>query len=124
MRTRSRIGLVVALLAAAAFGARGAAAKPAGPHDYPTAARADFVIGCLAANGFSRLYLDRCACEIDTIARHMTYHDYELASTIVSMQQGGLGIRGAMFKVTPVAKTEMRRLHRAEAEANLHCFGG
>lgn len=89
--------------------------------DYPTAARADYVIGCLAANGFKREYLDRCACGIDTIAEEMPYDDYEKADTILRMQQGGLGDRGAMFRDTPIAKEETEKLRRAQAEVILRC---
>lgn len=98
------------------------AGQPRHPkYDYPTAARADYVIGCLAANGFSRLYLEKCACGIDTIADMLPYDDYEKASTILSMQQGGLGERGALFRTTPIAKEELEKLRKAEAEVNLRC---
>lgn len=90
-------------------------------HDYPTAARADYVIGCLAANAFKREYLDHCACGIDTIADLLPYDDYEKADTILRMQQGGLGQRGAMFRDTPIAKEETEKLRRAQAEVNLRC---
>ena len=90
-------------------------------HDYPTTARADYVIGCMASNNFKREFLDRCACGIDTIADMMTYDDYEQADTILRMQQGGLGDRGAMFRDTPVAKERTEQLRRAQAEVSLQC---
>ena len=90
-------------------------------YDYPTAARADYVIGCLASNDFKRELLDKCACGIDTIADLMSYDDYEKADTILRMQQGGLGERGAMFRDTPIAKEETEKLRRAQAEVNLRC---
>ncbi len=90
-------------------------------NDYPTAARADYVIGCLAANGFHRELLEKCACGIDTIADMLPYDDYEKASTILSMQQGGLGDRGALLRDTPIAKEEIEKLRRAQAEVNLRC---
>jgi hypothetical protein len=90
-------------------------------YDYPTAARADYVIGCLAANGFRRELLDKCSCGIDTIASLMTYDDYEKASAILSLQQGGLGARGGLFRDTPIAKEEMEKLRQAQAEVNLRC---
>ena len=92
-------------------------------HDYPTSARADYVIGCMAANGFHRELLDRCACGIDTIANLMSYDDYEKASTILSMQEAGVGPRGGLFRDTPIAREESQRLERAEAEVNLRCGG-
>lgn len=90
-------------------------------NDYPTAARADYVIGCLAANGMRRELLSKCACGIDTIADLLSYKDYETAATILSMQQGNLGPQGAIFRDTPIAKTAVEKLRRAEAEANLRC---
>ena len=106
-------------LVAAAVPAAAAQRHPA--NDYPTAARADYVIGCLAANGFKREALERCSCGIDVIADMMPYKDYEQASTILSMQQGGLGQRGAEFRDTPIAKEQTEKLHRAQAEVNLQC---
>ncbi len=115
-----------ALVAALALGLIALAARaepeehhPA--HDYPTAARADYVIGCLAANGFSHDLLEKCSCGIDTIADMMSYDDYEKAETILSMQQGVHGPQADIFRHTPIAIEEIDRLHRAEAEVNLRC---
>lgn len=94
---------------------------PAPRYNYPTAARADYVIGCLAANGFQRQLLEKCACSIDAIADRMSYDDYEKADTILSMQQASVGPRGGLFRDTPVAKTTLEKLRRAQAEANLRC---
>ena len=113
--------LATALLSAGFIAAAAAQERQPPVNDYPTAARADYVIGCLAANGFKRQYLNQCACGIDTIAAQMPYDDYEKAETILSMQQGGLGERGALFRDTPIAKDELAKLRRAEAEVNLRC---
>ena len=118
-----RLTLAAAALSLATSLAIGAAAAqerhPA--HDYPTAARADYVIGCLAGTGFKREMLERCSCSIDTIAELMPYDAYDQAATILSMQQGGLGDRGAMFRDTPIAKQRTEELRRAQAEASLRC---
>ncbi len=90
-------------------------------NDYPTATRADYVIGCLASNGMKREFLEKCACGIDTIADMMPFEDYEQADTILRMQQGGLGDRGAMFRDTPIAKERTEQLRRAQAEVTLQC---
>jgi len=114
------IRLIVLALAASTGPAWSQERHPA--HDYPTAARADYVIGCLAGVGFKRDQLDRCACAIDTIADLMPYEDYDQASTILSMQQGGgLGARGGLFRDTPIAKERTEELRRAQAEASLRC---
>jgi hypothetical protein len=118
-------GFCIAFAALAAIACAAAAARAQDEqhpkYDYPTAARADYVIGCLAANGFNRLYLQKCACGIDTIANMLPYDDYEKASTILSMQQGGLGRRGELFRDTTIAKEELEKLRQAEAEVNLRC---
>ena len=90
--------LLGALVAAGVLFAGPAPAQtPAAPeHNYPTAARADYVIGCLASNGFK-------------------------ADTILRMQQGGLGARGGIFRDTPTAKGLTEKLRRAQAEVNLRC---
>jgi len=118
-----RLSLLVAASVLAASAAYAETRHPA--HDYPTATRADYVIGCLASNGFKREFLERCACGIDTIADLMPYEDYQQAETVLSMQQGGLGDRGAMFRDTPVAKQRTEELNRAQAEVALQCnIGG
>lgn len=88
---------------------------------YPTSARADYVIGCLAANGFNRLYLEKCSCGIDTIANLLPYKDYVEAETVLSLQQAGLGERAALFRSSPIAVEELNKLHQAEAEVLLRC---
>lgn len=115
----TRLTLAAVLAVAACAAAQAETRHPA--HDYPTSARADYVIGCLAGSGFKRELLERCACAIDTIADLMPYEDYEQAETILSMQQGGLGDRGAMFRDTPIAKERTEQLRRAQAEASLQC---
>jgi hypothetical protein len=116
-----RISIFNGIVASFMFLCSAAAQERHPKNDYPTAARADYVIGCMAANGFHRELLDKCACGIDTIANQMTYEDYDTANTILSMQQGGGGPRGGLFRDTPIAKEEMEKLRRAQAEANLRC---
>jgi hypothetical protein len=58
------IGLLVLSLAAGPV--------QAADNDYPTSARADYVIGCMAANGNTHEALLKCSCAIDTIASLMT----------------------------------------------------
>ncbi len=92
-------------------------------NDYPTYARADYVIGCMAANGNTRESLFKCSCALDLIASLMPYSRYEEAETALSMQQGGgVGGRVGLFRDPPVIKQLLEELHRAQAEANLQCF--
>lgn len=100
-----------------AFGASGAAAN-----DFPTAARADYVLGCMAANGNTRIALERCSCSLDAIAEQIPYARYEEADTALRMQAGNLGERSAMFRDPPGVRAAVEDLRRAQAEATLRCF--
>ena len=110
--------------AAALAGLAQAGAAPTGTtNDYPTAARADYVLGCMAANGNTREALFQCSCAIDTIAGQMPYADYETAETALSLQiGGGVGGRVGLFRDPPEIKAVLERLREAQAEANLTCF--
>ncbi len=120
-RHRARNCAVAILIGVASFCAALAQDTRPPRHDYPTSARADYVIGCLAANGFQHRLLDQCACSIDAIADQLTYEEYERAATIMSMQQASVGPRGGLFRDTPVAKQSLQQIQRAQAEANLRC---
>jgi hypothetical protein len=101
-----------------------AAIEPASAavNDYPTAARADYVFGCMAANGNTREALLKCSCAIDTIAGLMPYSRYEQAETALSLQAGGgVGGRVSLFRDPPQIKAVIEELRRAQAEANLEC---
>ena len=91
-------------------------------NDYPTSVRADYVIGCMAANGNTREALLKCSCAIDTIASLMPYSHYEQAETALSLQAGGgVGGRVGLFRDPPQIRAVIEELHRAQAEANLQC---
>ena len=65
------------------------AGEPAGVvNDYPTDARADYVLGCMASNNQTRAALEHCSCSIDVIASILPYDKYEQAETILSMREG------------------------------------
>ena len=94
----------------------------AADNDYPTSARADYVIGCMAANGNTHEALLKCSCAIDTIASLIPYSHYEQAETALSLQAGGgVGGRVGLFRDPPQIKAVIEELHRAQAEANLQC---
>ncbi len=90
-------------------------------NDYPTEARADYVFGCMAANGQDRITLRKCACSIDVIASILPYEKYVEAETILSLQQGS-GDQLSMFKTMTVATEAVATLRRAQAEAEITCF--
>lgn len=96
-------------------------AASAGANDYPTAARADYVFGCMASNGQTREALNRCSCSIDVIASLLPYDSYVAAETVVRMRQVG-GEKSVMFRDSAVAKETLAKLKRAQAEAEIRCF--
>ena len=116
--SRVRAGLASGLVLLALAAAPGRADTS----DYPTTVRADYVIGCMAANGNTRQALLKCSCAIDTIASLMPYSHYEQAETALSLQAGGgVGGRVGLFRDPPQIKAVIEELHRAQAEANLQC---
>ena len=90
-------------------------------NDYPTEARADYVFGCMAANGQRRDVLAKCACSIDEIAAILPYETYVEAETVLSMRLTG-GERMAVFNSAAEANTLVAELRRAQAEAEIVCF--
>ncbi|MEL6217205.1 MAG: hypothetical protein AAFR79_01875 [Pseudomonadota bacterium] len=98
-----------------------AAQTPAVLNDYPTVVRADYVFGCMAANGQTRAVLEKCACSIDVIASILPYAAYVEGETVLRMRQGA-GERMAIFRTAEGAKTAVSDLRRAQAEAEIRCF--
>lgn len=90
-------------------------------NDYPTVARADYVFGCMKANGETRQVLERCACSIDVIATLLPYERYVTAETVLGMAQVP-GVLGSQFRSTEVANSAIDELRRAQAEAEVRCF--
>src|SRR5690349_23132149 len=113
---RSQHLLVVsaaALLAVAAMTARSSAEEL---NDYPTSARAEYVFGCMKANGESPRILEQCSCSIDIIASLVPYDGYVAAETVMRMSQVP-GMLGNQFRSTEKARNALDTLRRAQAEA-------
>ena len=90
-------------------------------NDYPTAARADYVFGCMKANGETRQALDQCSCSIDVLASLLPYDRYVTAETVLSMAQVQ-GNLGGQFRSSEQAAGALNDLRRAQAEAEVRCF--
>lgn len=91
-------------------------------HDYPTVTRADYVFGCMKANGDeTRRTLERCSCSIDVIASILTFERYTTAEAVLSLSQVP-GNFGSMFRTPELAKSAANDLRRAQAEAEVRCF--
>ncbi|MEO1459987.1 MAG: hypothetical protein AAFV49_20790 [Pseudomonadota bacterium] len=109
-------------LLAAPLGAEERAPLLLGPaNDYPTVARADYVLGCMAVNGQSRRVLEQCACSVDHIASILPYETYVEAETVLRTLQVG-GERVAAIRGSARHNAIVADLRRAQAEADIVCF--
>jgi len=113
------IRLIVAVLSGLA--ATTVLARAEYVNDYPTSARAEYVFGCMKANGETRQSIDQCSCSIDIIASLLPYDRYVTAETVLSMSQVR-GNLGTQFRSSEQARGALDDLRRAQAEAEVRCF--
>ena len=90
-------------------------------NDYPTAARMEYVFGCLKANGETRQAIEQCSCSIDVVASLLPYARYVTAETVMSLSQVR-GDMGGPFRTSEQATSALNDLRRAQAEAEVRCF--
>lgn len=95
--------------------------SPAIANDFPTSARADYVLACMAANGQTRNSLDRCSCSIDAIANILTYEKYVQAETVLSISRTP-SHNAEVFRSSAMLGDMVADLRRAQAEAEITCF--
>lgn len=88
---------------------------------YPTEVVADYVIGCMAANGSTQDVLRRCSCSIDTVASILPFDDYEKADTVIRMRGVG-GANTEVFRTTKMLDRMVDQLRLAQIEADFRCF--
>jgi hypothetical protein len=119
MTSAGSVWRIVAALAALA--AVMTTARADDVNDYPTAARAEYVFGCLKANGETRQSIEQCSCSIDVIASLLPYDRYVTAETVLSMSQVR-GNLGGQFRSSEQATSALNDLRRAQAEAEVRCF--
>lgn len=119
MRFAGQVRPIVAALVVLAATACAARAEEA--NDYPTSARAEYVYGCMKANGETRQAIEQCACSIDVVASIVPYERYVTAETALSMSQVR-GNLGTQFRTSEQANAAVNDLRRAQAEAEVRCF--
>ena len=90
-------------------------------NDYPTSARAEYVFGCMKANGETRQAIEQCSCSVDVVASLVPYERYVTAETVLSMSQVQ-GNLGGQFRSSEQAAGALNDLRRAQAEAEVRCF--
>lgn len=120
MTKRALVRAALAALAAAAALVPPLGAMELPANDYPTVTRADYVFGCMQANGQTREMLEKCSCSIDQIAALLPYVEYEEAETIKSVSMRG-GEQVAALQ-NPAIQKKVQKLQFAQVEAELRCF--
>ena len=117
---------IVALLPAVAISfSLAASAQPDNSmngQSYPTAAKVDYVIGCMAANGQTPEMLQKCSCSIDFVAAAIPYDEYEKVETLLRLQQMPGAGRNAIYKNSSWSKKAVLKLREVQAESTLRCF--
>ncbi len=97
------------------------AAENCAGENFPTSAKVDYVIGCMAANGQTPEILQRCSCSIDYIESNLTYDEYVEADTVMQIQLSA-GERGIFFRNSSWAKVKTDKLAKVQALSTLECF--
>ncbi|SFG71858.1 hypothetical protein SAMN04488020_103282 [Palleronia marisminoris] len=115
-----RLTLLTLLLGASAT-AGAAQVRDGTGNVYPTVAVADYVLGCMAANGNTPEALRNCSCSIDVISTILPYEAYEEAEAFMSLGRV-TGERGVLFRESEQSKEATDALRRAQIEAELRCF--
>jgi hypothetical protein len=90
------------------------------PNDYPTTARVEFVMDCMARHGGKLEYLYKCSCVIDHLAEKLSYDDYVEASTFAHYSTLG-GEGGAEFRDPDRAKERAKLYRTLESNADKAC---
>jgi len=88
---------------------------------FTTAALADYVLGCMSANGNSYESLHQCSCSIDFIKSKMTYDEYVEAQTVLQARRDK-GQRGIFYRDSSWAKQRVKDFQKIQAESTLRCF--
>lgn len=88
---------------------------------YPTTVIADYVLGCMSANGNTHEALQQCSCSIDYISERIPYEDYEKIETVMRVQLDR-GQRGVFYRDSKWATSRVEALQKVQAESTLRCF--
>jgi len=96
------------------------AAPAALAYDYPTADRVQYVLECMYRNGGSSVYVYKCSCVIDVIAKKYMYDEWINTSTIARYQSLP-GEGGGVFRDTEENRSAAKRYREVEADADKMC---
>jgi hypothetical protein len=102
-----------------------ALAVPAGvlrANDFPTQARVEYVLRCMAANGgqsYDTLY--PCVCTIDRIAQEIAYEEFVEAESF-ALLRATAGERGGVFRDPERARMLAKKYMELTEKAEKSCF--
>lgn len=97
------------------------ASAPIQANDFPTQARVEYVMQCMAERGGQNLdNMYHCVCAVDKIASQLNYQDYSEALTFTYMFDTP-GEKGGEFRDPPKSKVLRDRLKAAKKDAE-GCF--
>jgi hypothetical protein len=91
-------------------------------NDFPTQARVEFVLGCMAEQGgqsYDTLY--KCVCLVDAIAAEMSHEDFAQAQ-VFSQLRSTAGERGGVFRDPDQAGALIANLEAALEHGKAKCF--
>ena len=90
-------------------------------NDFPTQARAEYVLACMSSAGEDARNLRQCSCAIDHIASDLPYDKYVAAETVMRMRKLN-GEKGSLFRESDSLHDTVKILKSAEAGAEKACF--
>ncbi|MGY4547206.1 hypothetical protein ACVMDO_002635 [Bradyrhizobium sp. USDA 4513] len=110
-RTMAGAGMLRPIVAILVLAGTAVSVRAQEINDYPTSARAEYVFGCMKANGESRQSIEQCSCSIDVVASIIPYDRYVTAETVLSMAQ----VRGNLGRPVPLVRAGRERAQRPQA---------
>jgi hypothetical protein len=94
-------------------------AGPSG-HDFPTAARVEYVQECMMKSGAQVANLYKCSCAIDRLAKDLTYDDFVEWGTY-ARNASLAGERGGVFRDSDEAREKAKQYRALESTAYKGC---
>lgn len=89
-------------------------------NDFPTYARVQYVVDCMARSGGSEADLYKCSCTIDRIAARLNYDQFVEASTYSHYSSLG-GENAGIFRDHPLAQQQAKLMRSIENAARHSC---
>ncbi len=90
-------------------------------NDFPTGARAEYVISCLDSGVVTATTLRECSCVVDAIASHLSYEEFLRARALSTLQQANTP-NSKVYQTVALARMFLDKYLRAQASAELKCF--